>query len=124
MRRKIRAKPPKRFSSLSLELKPSKSIRVKNVTVIATFEARPGKETELKKALMDLEKPTHKEAGCINYDLHISQESPAKFLFYENWTSKELLDAHLKSPHIAALLPRVNNLCTAFPDITIWERIG
>ena len=94
------------------------------VTVTATFEARPGKEAELKKALLSLVAPTHKEAGCLNYDLHVSPENPAKFLFHENWTSRELLDAHLKSPHIAVLLSRLDELCTAFPQITIWEKIG
>jgi quinol monooxygenase YgiN len=96
----------------------------KIITVVATFQARPGKETELKNVLTGLVAPTRKEAGCLNYDLHGSPEDSAKFLFHENWTSKELLDAHLKSPHIAALLPRVNELCTAFPEIKIWEKIA
>ena len=96
----------------------------KTITVVATFHARPGKETELKNALIGLVAPTRREAGCINYDLHASPEDLAKFLFHENWTSKELLDAHLKSPHIAALLPRVDELCVAFPEIKIWEQIA
>jgi hypothetical protein len=58
----------------------------KTITVIATFQAKPGKEAELKKALISLVVPTHKEAGCFNYDLHASPEDPAKFLFHENWT--------------------------------------
>ena len=97
---------------------------MKTVTVVATVEARPGKEAELKQTLLGLLGPTRREAGCINYDLHQSPEHPAKFLFHENWTSRELLDAHLKSPHIAALLTRLDDLCTAFPQITIWEKIG
>jgi len=96
----------------------------KAVTVVATFQARPGKETELKNALIGLVAPTRKEAGCLNYDLHISPDDPTKFLFHENWTSQAHLDAHLKSPHIATLLPRVDELCVAFPEITIWERIA
>ena len=95
-----------------------------HITVVATFQARPGKEAELRKALIGLVAPTRKEAGCINYDLHSSPEDPAKFLFHENWTSKELLDAHLKSPHVQQLLPRVGELCVAFPEIKIWEKIG
>jgi len=97
---------------------------MKTVTVVATFQARPGKEAELKKALMGLVAPTRPEAGCLNYDLHVSPEDPAKFLFHENWTSRAHLDAHLKSAHIAALLPRVDELCVAFPEIKIWERIA
>jgi len=96
----------------------------KNITVVATFEARPGKESELKQVLLGLVAPTHKEQGCINYDLHVSADSPGKFLFYENWTSKDLLDAHLSAPHIKALLPRVDELCVAFPEIKIWEKIS
>ena len=97
---------------------------MKTVTVVATFQARPVKEAELKKALMGLVAPTRPEAGCLNYDLHVSPEDPAKFLFHENWTSRAHLDAHLKSAHIAALLPRVDELCVAFPEIKIWERIA
>lgn len=97
---------------------------MKTITVAATFQARPGKESELRNALIGLVAPTRLEAGCINYDLHISPEDPAKFLFHENWTSKAHLDAHLQSSHVAALLPRVDELCVAFPDIKIWERIA
>ena len=97
---------------------------MKTLTVVATFEARPGKEAELRAALIGLVAPTRKEAGCINYDLHISTESPAKFLFYENWTGKAALDAHMLTPHIQALLPRVGELCAEAPSITTWEQIG
>jgi quinol monooxygenase YgiN len=97
---------------------------MKHLTVVATFEARPGKEAELRQSLLALLAPTRKEAGCVNYDLHIAPDNPAKFLFHENWTGKEMLDAHLKSPHLAALLPRVDELCVAFPEITFWEKLG
>ena len=95
----------------------------KIITVVATFQARPGKETELKNALIGLVAPTRNEAGCLNYDLHASPEDPAKFLFHENWTSKAHLDAHLANTHIEALLPRMGELCVALPEIKIWERI-
>jgi quinol monooxygenase YgiN len=96
----------------------------KSITVVATFEARRGKEEELRKALLTLVAHTHKEAGCLNYDLHVLPEDPTKFLFHENWTSKELLDAHLNSVHIAALLPRLDELCVAFPEIKVWQKIS
>lgn len=94
------------------------------ITVVAMFQARPGQETELKKALTGLVAPTRNEAGCINYDLHILPEDPAKFLFHENWTSQAHLDAHLQSAHIKALLTRLEELCAAFPEIKIWEKIA
>ena len=94
------------------------------ITVVATFQARPGQEAELEKALLALPAPTRRETGCLNYDLHVSADEPGKFLFHENWTSRELLAAHLKSAHIAALLPRVDELCVAPPEIKIWKKIG
>jgi quinol monooxygenase YgiN len=96
----------------------------KIVTVVATFEARPGQEVKLRAALLGLVGPTRLEAGCINYDLHESSEHAGKFLFYENWTSKSALDTHLQSPHIKALLPQVDDLCVAFPEIKLWKRIA
>lgn len=74
--------------------------------------------------MLGLLAPTRQEAGCLNYDLHQLSEEPTRFLFHENWTSQAHLDAHLQSAHIKALLPRVDGLCTAFPEIKIWERIG
>jgi len=96
----------------------------KIVTVVATFQAKPGKEAELQQALTGLVAPTRQETGCLNYDLHVLPESPGKFLFHENWTSKAHLDAHLQSAHIKALLPRVPELAVGLPDIQLWEKIA
>jgi quinol monooxygenase YgiN len=95
----------------------------KILTVVAAFQAKPGKENELRSALIGLVAPTRKESGCLNYDLHASPEDPAKFLFHENWASKTHHEAHMKTPHLQALLPRVGELCVEFPQVTMWERI-
>jgi quinol monooxygenase YgiN len=97
---------------------------MKTVTVIATFQARPGKEAELKKALLALIAPTRQEAGCLNYDLHTRPDDPARFLFHENWTSKAHLDAHLNNTHIQVLLPQLEALCAGMPEIVIWDKLA
>ena len=97
---------------------------MKTITVVATFQARPGKEAELKKMFSSVLASTRAEAGCLNYDLHQSPEDPAKFLFHENWTTMAALEAHLKSPHIAPLLARMDEFCAVAPEIKIWEKIG
>ena len=96
----------------------------KTITVVATFQAKPGQEAELKTALISLVAPTRKEAGCLNYDLHVSPQDPAKFLFHENWTSQAHLDAHLQNTHVQVVLPRMDELCVGMPDIAIWEKIA
>jgi len=87
------------------------------------FQARPGKETELRKVLTALVAPTRKEKGCLNYDVHVAVDDAGKFMFHENWATKADHEAHFNSPHIQALLPRIDELCAAFPQVTMWERV-
>jgi len=94
------------------------------VTLVVTFQARPGKESELRKILTSLLAPTRKEAGCINYDLHVAADDPAKFLFYENWTTRVHLDAHGETPLIQNLRARLDELCVEPPQLIFWEQIG
>jgi quinol monooxygenase YgiN len=96
---------------------------MKSLTVVATFEARPGKEAELRAALTGILAPTRKERGCLQYEFHQSAESPAKFLFYETWQDQAAFDAHMKSRHVVSLLPHVTELCAEFPHITLWQKI-
>jgi quinol monooxygenase YgiN len=72
------------------------------LSVVAELVAKPGKEDELKQHLIALVAPTLKEEGCVQYDLHQSTTEPGRFVFYENWTSRENLDRHSKSAHITA----------------------
>lgn len=93
------------------------------LTIISTHQAKPGKEAELKAALTSLVNSTREEAGCINYDLHVSLENPARFMFHEAWTSKTHFEAHLQRALIKVLLPHLTELCERFPDIEIWEQL-
>jgi quinol monooxygenase YgiN len=96
---------------------------MKPLTLVATLQARPGKEWDLRAALFRLVAPTRKEPGCLTFDLHQSPDGPGRFLLYENWDGQEALDAHLQSPHIKAFLPHVGELCATFPEVKIWERV-
>src|SRR5262245_50639835 len=94
------------------------------LNITASFQARPGKEKELRDALIGLLAPTRKEAGCLSYDLHQSADDPARLLMYETWRDKAAIDAHMISPHVQKFAPRVGGLCAEAPQILIWERIG
>jgi quinol monooxygenase YgiN len=94
------------------------------ITVAVIFEARPGKEAELKHTLLALILPTRKELGCINYDMHVCPQNPAKFFFYENWSNKKSYFAHHKSRHVMASEPWVAQLCASAPEVNFWEKIS
>jgi quinol monooxygenase YgiN len=94
------------------------------VTVVATMRAKAGKEDELRAALESVLEPTRAEDGCVNYDLHQGLQDPAIFTFYENWTSAEALDAHLKSPHMQAGLGGLPALVDGELTVQTLRRIG
>jgi len=83
------------------------------LTIFAEMHAKPGKEEALREALLGLIGPTKKEAGYVQYDLHVDNDDPKHFLFYENWTSRAHLDAHLAAPHLQAFIARQDELLAA-----------
>jgi quinol monooxygenase YgiN len=91
------------------------------VVVVGSFKARPGKEAEAAEAFKALVEPTHGEDGCILYALHQGTDDPRRLAFVERWGSRELLDTHLQSPHVAALLERVEELFGDDADIVVYE---
>jgi len=71
------------------------------LTVVAKILAKPEKREFVKSELLKLIAPTLKETGCINYDLHQDNENENLFLFYENWSSRELWLKHTENSHIS-----------------------
>jgi len=74
------------------------------LTIVANIKANPEKIELVKAELLKLIYITRAEEGCINYDLHQDNENPAHFMFYENWESRELWQAHMGAPHLAAYM--------------------
>jgi quinol monooxygenase YgiN len=93
------------------------------VTVFALVKAKPGMEETVGKELLALVGPTRSEEGCVNYDLHQSFDNKGFFRFYENWTSKELLDRHLQSAHVQRFIAKADQLLAEPPEITLWEML-
>jgi quinol monooxygenase YgiN len=93
------------------------------LTVVAEMYAKPGKEEELKQELLKLVEPTRKEEGCVQYDLHVANDDPRRFVFYENWTSRAALDKHLASPHLVRL-GQVAKELREDPRIVMYTRIA
>jgi quinol monooxygenase YgiN len=94
------------------------------LTVIATVNAKPGKESEVEALLRELIPTTRQEPGCLNYDLHVANDQRTNFLLHENWTSRQHLDDHLARPHIRSFLERIPALVSEPPQITLWTRIA
>lgn len=70
------------------------------IIVVAHFTAKPGKEAALLELMCSLIEPARKEAGCLRYELNQEIENPAAFTFAEKYSSREVFDAHVKTPRL------------------------
>ena len=93
------------------------------VTVLALVKSKPGFEKQVRENLIQQVEPTRKEDGCINYDLHQSENDPTEFMFYENWDSHSALAAHAASGHISLSREKNKELLDRPTQITIWEAL-
>jgi quinol monooxygenase YgiN len=93
------------------------------IVVVGSFKINAGKEDEALEAFKALVEPTHREDGCILYALHRGIDDPGRLTFIERWESRELLDAHLNSDHVSALLERADELWGDQGEITVYEAV-
>ena len=89
------------------------------LTVIAKFQTKPGLESRYKQELQGMLAPSRAETGCLNYDVFQSNDDPAIFFTYENWTGKDALDAHMETPHFKALSEKSKEILAKPMDIDL-----
>lgn len=70
--------------------------------------AKEGKTEELRKALLSLVKPTHREEGCIAYDIY--EEKDGTLFMYEAWRSREDFENHLRQPYLIDFIDKSDSL--------------
>lgn len=84
------------------------------LTIVANIKAKSDKIDFVKAELEKLIPITRAEKGCINYDLNQDNENPVHFLFYENWESRELWQAHMANDHLAAYMAATEGAVESF----------
>jgi quinol monooxygenase YgiN len=93
------------------------------VVVVGSFTAKAGMEEEAAAAFEAIVEPTHGEEGCILYALHRGAQDPRRLAFVERWESVELLQAHLASEHVQAILAKAPELFDGEGDIVIYDAL-
>jgi quinol monooxygenase YgiN len=94
------------------------------LTVVAHMKAKPGKEEDLQRAALGLIEPTRKEDGCVQYDLHVHTGEPGRFVFYENWASRQHLERHAASAHLKAFATAAADWLAEPPSVETYVRIA
>lgn len=93
------------------------------VNVVAKFVAKPGQEAALKADLTALIAPTQKDPGYLAYDLYESTQRPGEFVLVEAWSSKELLAAHLDTPHLNGFKAKAPALLAAPMEVKLFSEL-
>ncbi|MFG0252571.1 MAG: putative quinol monooxygenase [Phycisphaerales bacterium JB038] len=88
------------------------------LTIVANITAKPDTIELVKAELLKLIDRTRAEAGCLQYDLHQDNEDPTQFLFFENWESRDLWQAHMGAPHLKDYLAATEG---AVAEFTVHE---
>lgn len=94
------------------------------LSVIAYITAKAGHQDQVREALLDLVSQTRNEKGCVNYDLHQSQENASEFAIYENWNKSTDLDAHANSAHLQAFTRIAGHLLERPAEIRKWSMVS
>ena len=71
------------------------------VVVVVVAQAKPGRGDDALAAFGEVSAPTHAEEGCVAYALHRALSDPDQIVLVERWASREALDEHLASEHLA-----------------------
>lgn len=72
----------------------------KTLTIVAHARAKPGLEQKMIEAHIRLVQATRGAAGCLRYELHLSNHHPGDVTFVEEWASYDAWYAHMNSERI------------------------
>ncbi|MCH2658425.1 MAG: antibiotic biosynthesis monooxygenase [Dehalococcoidia bacterium] len=89
------------------------------IALIAKLTALDGKETEMKSALEKMVAAVDQtEPDVSHYELHVSNENPCEFYFYERYENAEAQNAHRTTKHMRQLGQTLKDITGAKPEIT------
>ena len=88
------------------------------VVVVASLTAKPESAAAVQAACEKAIADVHDEPGCELYSLHKTGNT---FVFIEQWTDADALQAHSAAPAFAALFGAIGEHLDGAPDIKMLE---
>lgn len=99
-----------------------KEITLKQLIVVETIHARPGKTTELKQALLEMVIPSLKEKGCLHYEIaEPANKEDLNILVLMRWENLKAFEAHGHSDHVQEFINEYGDtLYDGFQENLYW----
>jgi len=77
------------------------------ISITAIFKSKPENKEQLQSMLNHLVTETRKEAACVRYDLHHSENV---FIIWEEWQDQPGLDIHNNQPYLQDFIKQSEGL--------------
>ena len=74
------------------------------IIVNARIQATTETVEALKDAILTMQNATLKEEGCEDYSFCVELADPGAIRVVERWTTRDALNAHFQTPHMATFL--------------------
>jgi quinol monooxygenase YgiN len=96
------------------------------ITIVARLQAVEGKQDELRAVLTEMvgNVSRHEKGAALAYSLHTSDSDPTLFMFYEQYSGPEALEAHGKTAHMAEMGGKLRGLLAGRPVIERYTQIA
>jgi quinol monooxygenase YgiN len=94
------------------------------VFIFARFHARPGNESAVAEALLDVLAPSREEPGCLSIHAFRSMRDPQLFYIHSRWKDEAAFDRHAGLPHTVRFVERAEPLIDHAFDVTRAGQIG
>lgn len=79
------------------------------ISITAIIKSKFEKVEQVQNMIHHLVTETRKEAACIRYDLHTSENV---FILWEEWTDQPGLDIHNNQPHLLDFIDNIADLAS------------
>jgi len=86
--------------------------------VTVEIEVDPGRADEFRDLAKRHAENSLGEAGCLRFEVTVSEEDPAKFFIYEAYEDRDSVEIHRKQPYLASR-PMVKSR-----EISTWNSVS
>lgn len=91
-----------------------------SIIVTGTIDFDPAKRDLAVEAVVACMAATRAEDGNEAYVFAFDVEEPARFHVTEQWADQASIDAHMATPHLAALMGQMGELGVTAVSLTQW----
>ena len=102
------------------EVKASLKDLKKPFVMLVTVKIKDGTAEKFEAAFAKARTATRKEKGNKAYSLVRSTKVKNEYVVYERWENFAALQAHMKTPHLTALLTEVGDMFDGHPDVKVF----